>query len=171
MPNSVHGGPGKSFPSRCPPRKATTLPVSSHSGGRLTASPSPRPSDGPGLASRPAVGLRRIPTVSPPSSRGGSSPAAPRLVWGWSRQHQVRRPLRSRVGSEPATSIAAPPVDEHEALLVAAEHFAFCPDNTRQGPQALHARRVRTTAHRCSCLGVLVGLSHRDQTWNHRRIL
>ncbi|MEU4926195.1 DUF4253 domain-containing protein [Streptomyces yokosukanensis] len=27
-------------------------------------------------------------------------------------------------------SVAAPPANEHEALLVAAEHFAFCPDNT-----------------------------------------
>ncbi|MFE5011696.1 DUF4253 domain-containing protein [Streptomyces sp. NPDC056696] len=30
-------------------------------------------------------------------------------------------------------SVAAPPASEHEALLVAAEHFAFCPDNIWQG--------------------------------------
>ncbi|MER7759829.1 DUF4253 domain-containing protein [Streptomyces sp. NPDC097619] len=30
-------------------------------------------------------------------------------------------------------SVARPPVDEREALLVAAEHFAFCPDNIWQG--------------------------------------
>jgi Domain of unknown function (DUF4253) len=31
-------------------------------------------------------------------------------------------------------SVAAPPVDRDQALRVAAEHFAFCPDNIRQGP-------------------------------------
>ncbi|MFF7178392.1 DUF4253 domain-containing protein [Streptomyces sp. NPDC008121] len=30
-------------------------------------------------------------------------------------------------------SVAAPPVSEREALLVAAEHFGFCPDNIWQG--------------------------------------
>lgn len=47
-------------------------------------------------------------------------------------------------------SIAAPPVDEHEALLVAAEHFAFCPDNIWQGSRpytpAAYAERI-TGAH------------------------
>ncbi|MFE1409845.1 DUF4253 domain-containing protein [Streptomyces sp. NPDC058746] len=32
-------------------------------------------------------------------------------------------------------SVAAPPVSERDALLVAAEHFAFCPDNIWQGPR------------------------------------
>ncbi|MFD9411273.1 DUF4253 domain-containing protein [Streptomyces sp. NPDC059989] len=48
-------------------------------------------------------------------------------------------------------SIAAPPVSEHEALLVAAEHFAFCPDNIWQGSRpyilAAYAERI-TGAHR-----------------------
>ncbi|GAA2485715.1 DUF4253 domain-containing protein [Streptomyces gobitricini] len=48
-------------------------------------------------------------------------------------------------------SVAAPPVDEHEALLVAAEHFAFCPDNIWQGSRpytlAAYAERI-TGAHR-----------------------
>lgn len=34
-------------------------------------------------------------------------------------------------------SVASPPVEEHEALLVAAEHFAFCPDNIWQGHHRL----------------------------------
>ncbi|UQX04701.1 DUF4253 domain-containing protein [Streptomyces sp. RerS4] len=44
-------------------------------------------------------------------------------------------------------SIAAPPVSEHEALLVAAEHFAFCPDNIWQGsrPYTLAAYAERIT--------------------------
>ncbi|MFD6150973.1 DUF4253 domain-containing protein [Streptomyces sp. NPDC060243] len=48
-------------------------------------------------------------------------------------------------------SITAPPVDEREALLVAAEHFAFCPDNVWQGSRpytlAAYAERI-AGAHR-----------------------
>ncbi|MFH8803824.1 DUF4253 domain-containing protein [Streptomyces sp. NPDC017936] len=48
-------------------------------------------------------------------------------------------------------SVAAPPVDEHEALLVAAEHFAFCPDNIWQGSRpytlAAYAEQI-TGVHR-----------------------
>ncbi|MER5884145.1 DUF4253 domain-containing protein [Streptomyces sp. NPDC001941] len=33
-------------------------------------------------------------------------------------------------------SVASPPVDKGQALRVAAEHFAFCPDNIWQGPDA-----------------------------------
>jgi hypothetical protein len=47
-------------------------------------------------------------------------------------------------------SVASPPVDEHEALLVAAEHFAFCPDDIWQGSRpytlAAYAERI-TGAH------------------------
>ncbi|MGT2532737.1 DUF4253 domain-containing protein [Streptomyces nojiriensis] len=43
-------------------------------------------------------------------------------------------------------AIAAPPADGHEALLVAAEHFAFCPDNVWQGSRpctlAAYAERL-----------------------------
>ncbi|MFD9729931.1 DUF4253 domain-containing protein [Streptomyces sp. NPDC059072] len=43
-------------------------------------------------------------------------------------------------------AIAAPPTDRHEALLVAAEHFAFCPDNIWQGSRpctlAAYAERL-----------------------------
>ncbi|GAB2964990.1 hypothetical protein GCM10023080_027890 [Streptomyces pseudoechinosporeus] len=44
-------------------------------------------------------------------------------------------------------SVAAPPANEHEALLVAAEHFAFCPDNIWQGsrPYTLAAYSERIT--------------------------
>ncbi|MEV6700496.1 DUF4253 domain-containing protein [Streptomyces sp. NPDC051453] len=44
-------------------------------------------------------------------------------------------------------SVAAPPASEHEALLVAAEHFAFCPDNIWQGrwPCTLAAYSKRIT--------------------------
>ncbi|MGW6785220.1 DUF4253 domain-containing protein [Streptomyces sp. NPDC054987] len=48
-------------------------------------------------------------------------------------------------------SVASPPVDEQEALLVAAEHFAFCPDNIWQGGRpytlAAYAEQI-TGAHR-----------------------
>ncbi|KUH36392.1 MULTISPECIES: DUF4253 domain-containing protein [Streptomyces] len=54
-------------------------------------------------------------------------------------------------------SIAAPPANEHEALLVAAEHFAFCPDNIWQGSRP-YAGRIRRADHRRPSLGLLVGL-------------
>ncbi|MFE1787726.1 DUF4253 domain-containing protein [Streptomyces sp. NPDC059525] len=47
-------------------------------------------------------------------------------------------------------SVAAPPMTQEDALLVAAEHFAFCPDNMRQGSRphtlATYAERL-TGAH------------------------
>ncbi|MCZ2525934.1 DUF4253 domain-containing protein [Streptomyces sp. HB2AG] len=47
-------------------------------------------------------------------------------------------------------SVAAPPTAEEDALLVAAEHFAFCPDNVWQGSRpctlAGYAKRI-TGAH------------------------
>jgi hypothetical protein len=44
-------------------------------------------------------------------------------------------------------SVAAPPTAEEDALLVAAEHFAFCPDNIWQGarPYTLAAYAERIT--------------------------
>ncbi|MFD8812434.1 DUF4253 domain-containing protein [Streptomyces sp. NPDC059627] len=43
-------------------------------------------------------------------------------------------------------SVAAPPTTEEDALLVAAEHFAFCPDNIWQGTRpytlAAYAKRI-----------------------------
>ncbi|MFJ6940092.1 DUF4253 domain-containing protein [Streptomyces sp. NPDC101132] len=44
-------------------------------------------------------------------------------------------------------SVAAPPMDQEDALLVAAEHFAFCPDNIWQGsrPHTLAAYAERLT--------------------------
>ncbi|MCX5297950.1 DUF4253 domain-containing protein [Streptomyces sp. NBC_00193] len=48
-------------------------------------------------------------------------------------------------------SVAAPPVSERDALLVAGEHFALCPDNVWQGcrPYTLAAYAERITgAHR-----------------------
>ncbi|MFF8271729.1 DUF4253 domain-containing protein [Streptomyces sp. NPDC016562] len=43
-------------------------------------------------------------------------------------------------------SVAAPPIQEEDALLVAAEHFAFCPDNVWQGSRpytlAAYAERI-----------------------------
>ncbi|WP_353620221.1 DUF4253 domain-containing protein [Streptosporangium nondiastaticum] len=43
-------------------------------------------------------------------------------------------------------SVVTPPVGEHEAPLVAAEHFAFCPDAIRQGGRshtlAAYAERI-----------------------------
>ncbi|MFJ8584873.1 DUF4253 domain-containing protein [Streptomyces sp. NPDC093595] len=47
--------------------------------------------------------------------------------------------------------VAAPPAHQHEALMIAAEHFAFCPDNIWQGSRpytlAAYAERI-TGAHR-----------------------
>ncbi|MFF4219204.1 DUF4253 domain-containing protein [Streptomyces nondiastaticus] len=47
-------------------------------------------------------------------------------------------------------SVATSPVGEHEAPLVAAEHFAFCPDDIRQGgrPHTLAACAKRITGTR-----------------------
>nr|WP_269456555.1 DUF4253 domain-containing protein [Micromonospora krabiensis] len=49
---------------------------------------------------------------------------------------QLGRTLRARVvGLGPAVlylSVAAPPTDTNQALRIAAEHFAFCPDNVWQ---------------------------------------
>ncbi|MER7468622.1 DUF4253 domain-containing protein [Streptomyces sp. NPDC097981] len=46
-------------------------------------------------------------------------------------------------------SIATPPTNREDALLVAAEHFAFCPDNIWQGPRpqtlAAYAERLIDT--------------------------
>ncbi|MFD5123998.1 DUF4253 domain-containing protein [Streptomyces sp. NPDC058385] len=48
-------------------------------------------------------------------------------------------------------SVAVPPTNEHEALLVAAEHFAFCPDNIWQGSRpytlAAYSERITGTHH------------------------
>ncbi|MEU6350256.1 DUF4253 domain-containing protein [Streptomyces sp. NPDC047072] len=45
-------------------------------------------------------------------------------------------------------SVAAPPTTEPEAEAVAAEHFAFCPDNITQGPATLTAyAKDLTDAH------------------------
>ncbi|MFE9637259.1 DUF4253 domain-containing protein [Streptomyces sp. NPDC006463] len=46
-------------------------------------------------------------------------------------------------------SVATPPTSREDALLVAAEHFAFCPDNIWQGPRpqtlAAYAERLIDT--------------------------
>ncbi|MEU9028940.1 DUF4253 domain-containing protein [Streptomyces sp. NPDC048383] len=40
------------------------------------------------------------------------------------------------LGSDtPHVSVATPPTSREDALLVAAEHFPFCPDNIWQGPR------------------------------------
>ncbi|MFC8537488.1 DUF4253 domain-containing protein [Streptomyces sp. NPDC057249] len=54
-------------------------------------------------------------------------------------------------------SVASPPADEDEALLVAAEHFAFCPDNIWQGssPYTLAAYA-----------GQITGAHHWDFWWD-----
>ncbi|SBT95490.1 protein of unknown function [Streptomyces sp. DI166] len=48
-------------------------------------------------------------------------------------------------------SVVAPPANEHDALLVAAEHFAFCPDNIWQGDRpytlAAYAERITGVHH------------------------
>jgi hypothetical protein len=42
-------------------------------------------------------------------------------------------------------SVAAPPASAAHAESVAAEHFAFCPDNVVQGPGTIsaYAKRIR----------------------------
>jgi hypothetical protein len=54
-------------------------------------------------------------------------------------------------------SVAAPPMSTEDALLVAAEHFAFCPDNIWQGgsPQTLAAYTER-----------IVGMNSWDFWWD-----
>jgi hypothetical protein len=80
------------------------------------------------------------------SARGGDAPAD--LGWGGplnyandtARFSAVLRSWEDRFGAQvvgmgPDTlylSVAAPPVDLDHALHVAAEHFAFCPDNVWQ---------------------------------------
>ncbi|MET8330189.1 DUF4253 domain-containing protein [Streptomyces sp. NPDC005181] len=71
----------------------------------------------------------------------------------------VVRDWEHRFGARPVAvgfstlhlSIGAPPANEHEAILITAEHFAFCPDNIWQGsrPYILPAYAERITgAHR-----------------------
>ncbi|MFD3872821.1 DUF4253 domain-containing protein [Streptomyces sp. NPDC058623] len=48
-------------------------------------------------------------------------------------------------------SVATPPTSREDALLVAAEHFAFCPDSIwqRPRPQTLDAYAERLINTRC----------------------
>jgi Domain of unknown function (DUF4253) len=60
-------------------------------------------------------------------------------------------------------SVAAPPATLDEALPVAAEHFAFCPDNIWQGhPHTLTG--YASPLGRDQRMGILVGLARRDKT-------
>ncbi|WP_446040814.1 DUF4253 domain-containing protein [Streptomyces sp. SID1121] len=60
---------------------------------------------------------------------------------------------------DPADLLAAPPVSERDALLVAAEHFALCPDNIWQGsrPSTLAAYAVVNSPPHRPFAGCLVG--------------
>lgn len=61
----------------------------------------------------------------PPSSATGNTAFGARVV---------------RLGSDTLSlSVAAPPADRGAALAVAAEHFAFCPDNVWQATGNLGA--------------------------------
>ncbi|MER7998115.1 DUF4253 domain-containing protein [Streptomyces sp. NPDC095613] len=53
------------------------------------------------------------------------------VVRGW--EHRFGARVVAVGFSTLRLSVAAPPANVHEALLVAAEHFAFCPDNIWQG--------------------------------------
>ncbi|MFH8388037.1 DUF4253 domain-containing protein [Kitasatospora sp. NPDC018058] len=71
------------------------------------------------------------------------------VVASWEQRFGVRV-----VAVGPATlhlSVAAPPTSTEDALLVAAEHFALCPDNIWQGrhPNTLAAYAERLVHNRC----------------------
>lgn len=86
-----------------------------------------------------------------PAARGADAPTA--VGWSGPVNHEqdiakfstVLRSWEDRFGARLIglgfdtlhLSIAAPPVDEEHALHVAAEHFAFCPDNVWQGSGSL----------------------------------
>ncbi|GAA3395193.1 DUF4253 domain-containing protein [Cryptosporangium minutisporangium] len=86
-----------------------------------------------------------------PSRRGADAPAA--LGWGGPLNYEndtaqfsaVLRSWEDRFGARLVglgfdtllLSVAAPPTDHDHALRVAAEHFAFCPDNIWQGAGSL----------------------------------
>lgn len=55
-------------------------------------------------------------------------------------------------------SVAAPPRTYQDALHIAAEHFAFCPDNIWQGRHP-HTLAVTPTPRGFDHLGILVGLT------------
>lgn len=67
-------------------------------------------------------------------------------------------------------SVAAPPTDKEDALLVAAEHFAACPDPLA-GPAPV-PRLVRRTPHGRRSLGAVVGLTrHPDAAGAEHRVV
>ncbi|MFJ8017499.1 DUF4253 domain-containing protein [Streptomyces sp. NPDC096339] len=98
-----------------------------------------------------ALGRPRLALV--PAGRGADVPAA--LGWGGPVNHEndtarisaVLRSWEDRFGARLLALgfdrldlyVAAPPRTPVEALPVAAEHFAFCPDNVRQGSGTIRA--------------------------------
>ncbi len=119
----VRGDPKRSFPSRCPPRQATTHPASSHGVGRPTqpptkttttcstptgASPSRLLSGRAGPGSRPIGRRQRTPINWPASPRRSSLPTIQRYVWGSSPQHPVPGLWQSWAGPTPPTTTTTP---------------------------------------------------------------
>ncbi|HEY0697822.1 MAG TPA: DUF4253 domain-containing protein [Micromonospora sp.] len=66
-----------------------------------------------------------------PANHTGDTGKVAAVLRDWEERFGVR--VVAAQGATLAVSVAAPPTDLDQALRVAAEHFAFCPDNIWQG--------------------------------------
>ncbi|MFE1234915.1 DUF4253 domain-containing protein [Streptomyces sp. NPDC058745] len=136
---------GQSWPGRAPSRKAVT------SADQLAADYaevflSDHPRSRLGLVTA-ASGAEALTTAgwSGPAKYDNDTAKFSAVVGDWENRFGARVVA---VGfSTLHLSVAAPPTTDEDALLVAAEHFAFCPDNIWQGrqPYTLSAYAERLT--------------------------
>ncbi|MHB9861115.1 DUF4253 domain-containing protein [Streptomyces sp. YIM S03343] len=136
---------GQSWPGRAPGREPVT------SAGQLAADYAEaflcrRPQSRLGLVTA-ASGAEAVTTAgwSGPANYDNDTAKFSAVVGDWESRFGVRVVA---VGfSTLHLSVAAPPTTEEDSLLVAAEHFAFCPDNIWQGsrPYTLTAYAGRIT--------------------------
>ncbi len=68
-----------------------------------------------------------------PVNHVGDTAQISAVVRDWERRYGARVVALDGIATL-VLSVAAPPVDREQALRVAAEHFAFCPDTIWQGP-------------------------------------
>ncbi|MEU1661278.1 DUF4253 domain-containing protein [Streptomyces griseofuscus] len=133
---------GPQWPGLAPPKKLSADPGTraAHTADELTADQ--------GQSVFPAPHLALV-----PARRSADIPAA--IGWSGPLNHEndvarlcaVLRSWEDRFGIRVVAlgfdalllSVAAPPTDLAEAEAVAAEHFAFCPDNITQGADTLRA--------------------------------
>ncbi|WP_394437125.1 DUF4253 domain-containing protein [Streptomyces sp. SGAir0957] len=140
---------GQTWPGPAPSRRTTTNPdqlATESAQGFLTARPHTRL----GLIAA-ATGAEALTAAgwSGPCNHDNDTAKFSAVVRDWEDRFGARVVA---VGfSTLHLSVASPPVDEDDALRVAAEHFAFCPDNVWQGDSpftlAAYASRI-TGAHR-----------------------